>query len=70
MGHNFIRVSSDQVTPAPEQIGPHSEARRTVTTDSTEPSESKPLEEEPEYVIEKIVGARRQNDESHLYRIR
>jgi hypothetical protein len=70
MGENFIRVSSDRVTPAPEQIGPHSEERRTVTPDSTETSEATPQEEVPEYLIEKIVGAKRQNDESHLYRIR
>jgi hypothetical protein len=40
-----------------------------VTTDSTEHSEATPQQEEPEYVIEKIVGAQRQNEGSHLYRI-
>jgi hypothetical protein len=69
MGDSFIRVSTDRVTPAPEQTGPHAEERNTVTTDSTEHSEATPQQEEPEYVIEKIVGTKRQNDGSHLYRI-
>jgi hypothetical protein len=70
MGDNFIRVSSDRVTPAPEQVGPRVEERRAVNPKSTESSEAAPKVEEPEYVIEKIVGAKRQNDGSHLYRIR
>jgi hypothetical protein len=53
-----------------EQIGPHAVERNPVTTDSTENSEATPQQEEPDYVIEKIVGTKRQNDGSHLYRIR
>jgi hypothetical protein len=70
MGDNFLRVSSDRVTPAPEQTGPHAKERNPVTMDSTEHSEAIPQQEEPDYVIEKIVGAKRQKDGSHLYRIR
>jgi hypothetical protein len=51
MGDKFIRVSSDRVTPAPEQTGPHAEERNTVTTDSTEHSEATSQQGEPEYVI-------------------
>jgi hypothetical protein len=70
MGDSRIRVSSDRVTPAPEQIGPYAEERRNVTTDSTEPSKSKPQEKEPDYLIKNIVGAKHQIDGSHLIRIR
>jgi hypothetical protein len=58
MGDNFIRVSSDRVTPATEQTGPHAEERNTLSTDYTEHSEATFIHEEPEYVIEKIVGAK------------
>jgi hypothetical protein len=64
MGDNFIRVSSDRVTPAPEQTGAHAEERNPVATDSTEHSEATPQQEEPEYVIEKIVGAKLQTTEA------
>jgi hypothetical protein len=70
MGDNFLRVSSHRVTPVPEQTGSHAEERNPVTAHSTEHSEATPQHEEPDYVIEKIVGAKLQNDGSHLHRIR
>ena len=70
MGDKFIRVSSDRVTPAPEQVGPHAEGKEAVSPNSTESSSTVPPNEEPEYVVEKIVGTKRQSNGSHLYRIR
>jgi hypothetical protein len=61
-GDDLMRVSSDRVTPAPAPAG---QADR----QDAKPDEA-PAGEEPEYVMERIVGARQQTDGSLLYRIR
>jgi hypothetical protein len=46
------------------------EERRAVNPESLESSEAALQEEESEFLIEKIVGAKRQNDGIRPYRIR
>jgi hypothetical protein len=61
-GDDLMRVNSDRVTPAPTPA---------VQTDRQDARQGDaPAGEEPEYVMERIVGARQQADGSLLYRIR
>ena len=46
------------------------EGKEAVSPNATESSSTVPPNEEPEYVVEKIVRTKRQSNGSHLYRIR
>jgi transposase InsO family protein len=69
LGDQEVRISSDRITPAPT---PRTEMEIPATQGDIQPITENSTDdtEEPEYVFEKIVGARRESDGSLRYRIR
>jgi Chromo (CHRromatin Organisation MOdifier) domain len=75
IGNDDVRVSASRVTRAPRppvEVPPHGDnsvdSHRVSRKDPTDltPTET----EEPEYVMDKIVGLRKENDGTYRYRVR
>jgi hypothetical protein len=70
IGDDIARVISDRITPAPTPVMPANNAQSSPVDRQELPLTDYGPGEEPEYVIEQIVGARQLRDGSLRYKIR
>jgi hypothetical protein len=70
IGDYIARVNSDQITPKPSPLASANEAHSSPVDGQKLPISDNTPEEEPEYVIERIVGARKLLDGPLRYKIR
>jgi hypothetical protein len=70
IGDDLARVNSDRITPAPAPLLPGNNAQSPPVDGQELPLTESAPGDEPEYVIERIVGARQLRDGSLRYKIR
>jgi hypothetical protein len=70
IGDDLARVNSDRITPAPTPLVSANNAQSSPVDGQELPLTEYAPGEEPEYVIEQIVGARQQRNGSQRYKIR
>jgi hypothetical protein len=70
IGDDIARVNTDRITPAPAPLASANEAQSSPVDGQTLPLSDNIPGEEPEYAIERIVGARKLRDGSLWYKIR
>jgi hypothetical protein len=70
IGDKIALVNSDRITPAPTPVVPANNAQSSPIDGQELPLTDYDPGKEPEYVIERIVGARQLRDGSLNYKIR